>query len=38
VVVVGEVGGVLAAARQRSGAEPLRLWERLTVALEGSAK
>jgi predicted regulator of Ras-like GTPase activity (Roadblock/LC7/MglB family) len=36
IVVVGEVGGVLAAARHRAGVEPLRLWERLTVALEGA--
>jgi hypothetical protein len=36
IVVVGEVGGVLAAARHRAAVEPLRLWERLTVALEGA--
>jgi hypothetical protein len=36
IVVVGEVGGVLAAVRHRSAIEPLRLWERLTVALEGA--
>lgn len=38
VVVVGEVGGVLAAARHRPAYEPLRVWERLTVALEGSTR
>jgi hypothetical protein len=32
------VGGVRAAARPRAPPEPLRLWEHLTVALEGGAR
>jgi hypothetical protein len=35
-IVVGEIGGWVVGARSR-GREPLRLWERMTVALEGEA-
>lgn len=35
-VTVGEVGGVVTAARWRSSAEPQRLWERVTVQLEST--
>ena len=38
VLIVGEVAGVVAAVRHRPGHEPHRVWERLTVALEGSAR
>ncbi len=37
-VVVGEVAGVMAAGRARAGIEPHRLWERLTLALDGSKR
>lgn len=35
-VAVGEVGGVVTGARWRSNPEPARLWERISVGLEGS--
>lgn len=35
VIVVGELAGVVAAARHNARREPRWLWERLTVALEG---
>jgi len=35
-VVVGETGRGLAAARAARGVDPSRLWERMTVAFEGS--
>ena len=35
-VAVGEVGGVLAGARWRRGSESQRLWERITVDIEGA--
>lgn len=35
-VAVGEIGGMLAGARWRRGSEPQRLWERITVDLEGA--
>lgn len=38
VIVVGEVAGVMAAGRRRAGLEPHRVWERLTLALEGSSR
>ncbi len=36
VVAVGEVGGVVTGARWRITPEPARLWERISVDLEGS--
>lgn len=38
VILVGEVAGVMAAGRRRAGLEPHRVWERLTLALEGSSR
>ena len=38
VVIVGETAGVVAAVKSRPGHEPHRVWERLTVALEGGAR
>jgi hypothetical protein len=35
-IVVGEVGGTVVGARSRSR-EPLRLWERVTIGMEGEA-
>lgn len=35
-LAVGEVGGLIAGARWRRGAEPQRLWERISVDLEGA--
>jgi hypothetical protein len=37
-VIVGELGGAVVAARQRGAIEPLRLWERVTVGLEGRTR
>jgi hypothetical protein len=37
-LVVGEVGGVVAAVKHRPGHEPHRVWDRLVVALEGGRR
>jgi hypothetical protein len=37
-ILVGEVGGVVAAVKHRPGQEPHRVWERLCVALEGGRR
>lgn len=37
-VVLGELGGVVVAARHKPSHEPHRVWERLTVALQGAAR
>jgi hypothetical protein len=38
VVVLGELGGLVAAVRHKASHEPHRVWERLTVALQGGSR